>query len=60
MLRAQSSSRRGLPYLMKRYRQIVEKPCRVLYRIDGETVYIVHVMRGKSLTPPKSDTKILT
>jgi len=34
---------------MKRYRQIVEKPCRVFYRIEGETIYIVHVMRGERL-----------
>jgi toxin ParE1/3/4 len=31
----------------KAYRQIVEKPCRVFYRIAGETIYIVHVMRGE-------------
>lgn len=32
---------------MNRYRQIVEKPCRVFYRIEGGTIYIVHVMRGE-------------
>ena len=32
---------------MRRYRQIVEKPCRVFYRAEGKTVYIVHVMRGE-------------
>jgi toxin ParE1/3/4 len=30
-----------------RYRQIVEPPCRVLYRYDGERVFILHVMRGE-------------
>ena len=32
---------------MRRYRQIVEKPCRVFYRAEGKKVYIVHVMRGE-------------
>jgi toxin ParE1/3/4 len=27
------------------YREIVVPPCRVFYRFDGETVYIVHTMR---------------
>jgi len=30
-----------------RHRQIVEPPCRVFYRFDGTTVYIVHVMRSE-------------
>lgn len=30
-----------------RYRQIIEPPCRVLYRYDGERVFILHVMRGE-------------
>jgi toxin ParE1/3/4 len=29
------------------YRQIVEPPCRIFYRHDGDAVYIVHVMRGE-------------
>jgi len=29
-----------------RYRQIVESPCSVLYRCEGNTLYIVYVMRG--------------
>lgn len=28
-----------------RYRQAVEPPCRIFYRIDGERVLILHVMR---------------
>lgn len=32
-----------------RYRQIVEPPCRVFYRIDGDRVYILYVMRGERL-----------
>jgi len=31
------------------YRQIVEPPCRVIYRTDGETVHIVHVVRDERL-----------
>jgi toxin ParE1/3/4 len=27
------------------YRELVVPPCRVFYRFDGETVYIVHTMR---------------
>jgi toxin ParE1/3/4 len=30
-----------------RYRQIVEFPCRVIYRHDGKTIYILYVMRGE-------------
>lgn len=32
-----------------RYRQIVEPPCRVFYRIDGDRVYILYVMRAERL-----------
>ncbi|MBV6841351.1 type II toxin-antitoxin system RelE/ParE family toxin [Xanthomonas euvesicatoria] len=28
-----------------RYRQIVEPPCRVFYRVDGQRIVVVHVMR---------------
>lgn len=31
------------------YRQIVEPPCRIIYRPDGGIVYIVHVVRGERL-----------
>ncbi len=27
------------------YREIVVSPCRIFYRFDGETVFIVHAMR---------------
>jgi hypothetical protein len=29
-----------------RYREIVEPPCRVFYRYEGNGVYLVHVMRA--------------
>ncbi len=32
-----------------RYRQIVEPPCRVIYRFDGEKVFVLHVMRAEQL-----------
>ncbi len=32
-----------------RYRQIVEPPCRVLYRYDGKFVFIISVIRGEQL-----------
>ena len=32
-----------------RYRQIVEPPCRVCYRFDGEKVLILHVMRTERI-----------
>lgn len=36
-----------------RYRQIVEPPCRIFYREDGEHVYILYVMRAERLLRPK-------
>ena len=32
-----------------RYRQIVDPPCRIFYRFDGKTVFVVHVMRTERL-----------
>jgi plasmid stabilization system protein ParE len=32
-----------------RYRQIVEPPCRVFYRHDGQTVFVLYVMRSERL-----------
>ncbi|RYG14018.1 MAG: type II toxin-antitoxin system RelE/ParE family toxin [Burkholderiales bacterium] len=32
-----------------RYRQIVDPPCRVLYRYDGHKVFILHVVRSERL-----------
>lgn len=29
------------------YRQIVEPPCRVFYRLEGNRVFILYVMRGE-------------
>ena len=35
-----------------RYRQIIEPPCRVLYRYDGKAVFVLHVMRSERLLRP--------
>ncbi len=37
----------------KRYRQIVEPPCRIFYRTAKDRVYIVHVMRGEMILRKK-------
>jgi len=29
------------------YRQVVEPPCRIFYKLDGEKIFVVHVMRGE-------------
>ena len=31
----------------RRYRQIIERPCRVFYRVDRKTVFVLHVMRAE-------------
>lgn len=36
-----------------RYRQIVEPPCRVFYRVDGQRIVVVHVMRSERLLRKK-------
>ncbi len=32
-----------------RYRQIIEPPCRIFYRFDGQKIFILHVMRSERL-----------
>ena len=32
-----------------RYRQLIEQPCRVVYRFDGKHVFVLHVMRSERL-----------
>ena len=43
------NSGRRPPELEKqtRYREIIVGPCRVFYRVENETVYIVYVMRSE-------------
>lgn len=49
-LEAHPESGPRVPELKRsRYRQIVEAPCRVLYRFDGAKAFILHVMRSEQL-----------
>jgi len=34
------------------YREVVVPPCRVFYRIEEETVYVLHIMRSERLLRP--------
>lgn len=43
------SGRRPPELGRSRYREIVEPPCRVFYRVDGGTALVVHVMRAERL-----------
>lgn len=53
-LEAHPRSGSELPELSgSRYRQIIEPPCRVIYRFDGERVLILHVMRSERLFEPE-------
>jgi plasmid stabilization system protein ParE len=36
----------------RRYRQLIEPPCRLFYRFDGERVYILYIMRAERLLVP--------
>lgn len=36
-----------------RYRQMIEPPCRIIYRQEKNSVFIVHVMRGEQLLKRK-------
>ena len=45
----ESGSRPGELGPRSRYRQIVEPPCRILYRFDGKRAFIVHVMRTERI-----------
>lgn len=49
LARHPESGSRPPEFKRSRYRQIVEPPCRVFYRYDGETVFILHVMRSERL-----------
>lgn len=42
---------------IKAYRQIVEPPGRIFYRMRNQTIYIVHVMRGERLLRRKNLTR---
>ena len=47
-LAEQPGSGSRLPEMRQsRYRQIVEAPCRIFYRLDGKRVFVLSVMRGE-------------
>lgn len=49
-LEAHPESGPRVPELKRsRYRQIVEPPCRLFYRFDGQKVFILYVMRSEQL-----------
>lgn len=53
------SGSRPQEFKRSRYRQIVEPPCRVFYRYDGKTVFILHVMRSeRRLHKSKLSTRV--
>jgi plasmid stabilization system protein ParE len=47
------SGNRPLELRRSRYRQIVEPPCRIFYRYDGRTVFVLYVMRSERLLRSK-------
>ena len=43
------NSGRNPPELKKsRYKEIIVNPCRIFYRIDGDNIYILYVMRSET------------
>ncbi len=48
------SGSKPLELKRSRYRQMVEPPCRVLYRFDSGHVYILYVMRSERLLRKRS------
>ncbi|RUL73136.1 type II toxin-antitoxin system RelE/ParE family toxin [Dyella choica] len=35
-----------------RYRQVIEPPCRIIYRVDGERVFVLYVLRSERRLRP--------
>ena len=44
-----TSGKRPPELLRTSYREVVVPPCRIFYRVEGETVFILHVMRAERL-----------
>ncbi len=43
---------------LKNYRQLVEKPCRIFYKLPvDDKVYIIHVMRGERILKRRNLTR---
>ncbi len=41
------SGRRPPELKKSKYRELIVNPCRIFYRVEGDTVFIVYVMRGE-------------
>lgn len=49
LARFPKSGKRPPELLRTPYREVVVPPCRIFYRLDGQTVFILHVMRAEQL-----------
>jgi toxin ParE1/3/4 len=49
LARFPKSGRRPAELLRTPYREVVVNPCRIFYRVDGHTVFILHIMRAERL-----------
>jgi toxin ParE1/3/4 len=49
LARFPKSGKRPPELLRTPYREVVVPPCRIFYRIDGQTVFVLHVMRAERL-----------
>jgi toxin ParE1/3/4 len=47
-----NSGRRPPELLRTPYREVIVPPCRIFYRVEWDTVYILHVMRAERLLRP--------
>lgn len=44
-----SSGKRPAELPRSPYREVIVGPCRVFYRVDGDSVFLLHVMRAERL-----------
>ncbi len=42
-----NSGRNPLEFKKSRYKEIIVNPCRIFYRIDGNNIYILYIMRSE-------------
>ena len=47
-----NSGKRPAELLRTPYREIVVPPCRIFYRVEDDTAFILHVMRSERLLHP--------
>ena len=48
-----SSGRRLAELPDSLYREVIVTPCRIIYRLEGSTILVVHVLRGERLLRPQ-------